>query len=267
MGLVVAGLILVGVLGAWRGTAAAPVRTVRPSTGGLVDQLRIVAAAKDFRLLLGTFVLQALATGAMLAGVDYVARHVLGRASASTVLFVCFVGPALLVTPVWQRVGAARGKRWGYAASSVLLAAGALALVAARTMPTGLVYLAVALVGVGYAGAQVFPLAMLPDVAAVDAVRSGENRIGVFTGVWTAGETLGLALGPGLYAEVLALGGYVSSTDSTAAQPDSAVTAIGLGFSVVPAVLVAVSLLLLARYQLDEAAVASATAAPTREEV
>ena len=103
-------------------------------------------------------------------------------------------------------------------------------------MPTALVYLAVAVVGVGYAGAQVFPLAMLPDVAAVDAVRSGENRIGVFTGVWTAGETLGLALGPGLYAVVLALGGYVSSTDSTAAQPDSAVTAIGLGFSVVPAV-------------------------------
>ena len=267
MGLVVAGLILVGVLGAWRGTAAAPVHTVRPSTGSLLDQLRIVAAAKDFRLLLGTFVLQALATGAMLAGVDYVARHVLGRASASTVLFVCFVGPALLVTPVWQRVGAVRGKRWGYAASSVLLAAGALALVAARSMPTALVYLAVAVVGVGYAGAQVFPLAMLPDVAAVDAVRSGENRIGVFTGVWTAGETLGLALGPGLYAVVLALGGYVSSTDSTAAQPDSAVTAIGLGFSVVPAALVAVSLLLLARYRLDEAAVTSATAATTHEEV
>ena len=108
---------------------------------------------------------------------------------------------------------------------------------------------------------------MLPDVAAVDAVRSGENRIGVFTGVWTAGETLGLALGPGLYAAVLALGGYVSSTDSTAAQPDSAVTAIGLGFSVVPAVLVAVSLLLLARYRLDEAAVTGVAAATRHEEV
>ncbi|SDP63741.1 Na+/melibiose symporter [Pedococcus dokdonensis] len=266
MGLVVAALILVGVLGAWRGTAAAPTRVVPASAGGLAAQLRIVAAAKDFRMLLGTFVLQALATGAMLAGVDYVARHVLGRPGASTVLFVCFVGPALLVTPVWQRVGAVRGKRWGYAAASVLLAAGALALVAARSLPLVLVYLAVAVVGVGYAGAQVFPLAMLPDVAAVDAARSGANRIGVFTGVWTAGETLGLALGPGLYAVVLAVGGYVSSTDSTAVQPDSAVTAIGIGFSVVPAALVAVSLLLLARYRLDEAAVSGA-AVPTHEEV
>jgi Na+/melibiose symporter-like transporter len=50
-------------------------------------------------------------------------------------------------------------------------------------------------------------------------------------------------------------------------QPNSAVTAIGLGFSLVPAVLVALSLLLLARYRLDEAAVAAAAAAPTHKEV
>ncbi|GAB3439950.1 MFS transporter [Phycicoccus ginsengisoli] len=261
MGLVVAALILVGVLGAWRGTASAPVGRVAASAGGLAAQLRVVAAVRDFRLLLGTFVLQALATGAMLAGVDYVARHVLGRASASTVLFVCFVGPALLVTPLWQRVGAARGKRWGYAVASVLLGGGALALAGSRSLPLVVVYLAVAVVGVGYAGAQVFPLAMLPDVAAVDAARTGGNRTGVFTGVWTAGETLGLALGPGLYALVLAAGGYVSSTGSAAAQPDSAVRAIALGFSVVPAVLVALSLLLLARYRLDESAVAASVAA------
>ncbi len=260
MGLAIAALILVGVLGAWRGTASAPVGRVRSVGGGLGAQLRVVAASRDFRLLLGTFVLQALATGAMLAGVDYVARHVLGRASASTLLFVCFVGPALLVTPVWQRVGARRGKRWGYVAASVLLAVGALVLVAARALPEGVVYAAVALVGVGYAGGQMFPLAMLPDVASVDAARSGENRTGVFTGVWTAGETLGLALGPGLYAVVLAFGGYVSSTDSTAVQPGSAVTAIALGFSVVPAVLVLASLVLLLRYRLDETVVAEAAA-------
>ncbi|WP_269087186.1 MFS transporter [Kribbella sp. ALI-6-A] len=95
-----------------------------------------------------------------------------------------------------------------------------------------------------------FPLAMLPDVAAVDAARSGVRRAGVFTGIWTAGETLGLALGPGLYAVVLALGGYVSSTDRSAVQPGSAVNAIVLGLSLVPAVLIALSLFSLTRYKL-----------------
>mgnify|MGYP000873093474 FL=1 len=113
-----------------------------------------------------------------------------------------------------------------------------------------LILLAVAVVGVGYAGAQLFPLAMLPDVAAADAARTGQNRVGVFTGVWTAGETLGMALGPGLYGALLALGGYVSSTDAAAAQPDSAITAIVVGFSALPAALVLASLLLLRRYRL-----------------
>jgi Na+/melibiose symporter-like transporter len=103
-----------------------------------------------------------------------------------------------------------------------------------------------------------FPLAMLADAAAVDAMRTGANRVGVYTGVWTAGETLGLALGPFVYAAVLALGGYVSSTTGTAHQPDSALTAIGWGFTVVPAVLVALSLFFVTRYRLDEAEVARA---------
>ena len=179
--------------------------------------------------------MQALATGCMLAGVDYLASDVLDRKGATTILFVCFVGPALLLTPAWSAIGARIGKKQGYLVSSLILAAGALLGVLARTAPFGVVVAAVALVGVGYAGAQVFPLAMLPDAAAVDARRTGSSRVGVYTGVWTAGETLGLALGPGLFALVLALGGYRSSTDGDVAQPDTALTAITLGFSVLPA--------------------------------
>ncbi|WP_139977575.1 MFS transporter [Nocardioides litoris] len=254
MGFVVALVILVGVLGAYLGTRDAPVGTVEPGPGGLRDQLRVVAGAPAFRALLVTWVLQALATGCMLAGVDYLAGDVLGRDGAATILFACFVGPALLLTPVWARLGDRVGKRRGYAAASVVLAAGAVLAATARVAPTGVVVAAVALVGIGYAGCQVFPLAMLPDVAAADAAATGENRTGVYTGVWTAGETLGLALGPGLFALVLALGSYRSSTTGDLVQPDSALTAITLGFSVLPALLVVASLWWLARYRLDDAA-------------
>ena len=151
----------------------------------------------------------------MLAGVDYVSRWVLGRPGAATILFVCFVGPALLLTPVVERVGqrsarsAATSPRRSCSRSRRCCSSWS------RVGAAWWVYVATALVGVGYAGAQVFPIAMLPDAAAVDARRTGENRAGVFTGVWTAGETLGLALGPGVFALVLALGGYVSAD-----QPD-----------------------------------------------
>jgi glycoside/pentoside/hexuronide:cation symporter, GPH family len=259
MGVAMALLIAVGVVSAYRGTRHAPLGAVEAGPGTLRDQLRIVAGARDFRFLLTTFVVQALATGCMLAGVDYMATDVLDRRGATTVLFVCFVGPALLLTPAWAALGARLGKKQGYLASSVVLAAGALLAVVSRSAPFGLVVGAVVLIGIGYAGCQVFPLAMLPDAAAVDARRTGSSRVGVYTGVWTAGETLGLALGPGLFALVLAAGGYRSSTDGDVPQPDSALTAITLGFSVLPALLVVVSLVWLVRYalgseQVDEAA-------------
>ena len=197
-----------------------------------------------------TFVVQALATGCMLAGVDYLATDVLGKKGAGTILFVCFVAPALLLTPLWSRYGARFGKKQGYLLSSVILAGGALLNVSAQEAPSVVVFVATALVGVGYAGAQVFPLAMLPDAAAVDAQRTGSGRVGVYTGVWTAGETLGLALGPGLFAVVLTIGSYRSSTDGDVAQPDSALDAITLGFSVLPAALILLSLIWLVRYSL-----------------
>ena len=248
MGLFVAVLIAAGAIGAWWGTRAAPVAVVPAAPGGLRSQLALVAGNPDFRSLLITFVIQALATGAMLAGVDYVARHVLRSAGAGSLLFVCFVAPAIACTALWERVGARVGKKRGYAAASLVLAAGALALTSARSVPSVVVFLAVAVVGVGYAGTQMFPLAMLPDVAAEDAERSGANRVGVFTGVWTAGETLGMALGPFVYGLALAAGGYVSSTDSAAVQPESAVLAIVLGFSIVPALLTVGSLFILQGY-------------------
>ena len=93
---------------------------------------------------------------------------------------------------------------------------------------------------------------MLPDAVAVAAEESGRQRAGSFTGVWTAGETVGFAAGPALVLLVLALTGFVSSSGADVPQPDSAVTGVLLAFTVLPALLVAVSMPLIARYRLDE---------------
>ncbi|WP_370614270.1 MFS transporter [Mumia sp. Pv 4-285] len=267
MGVYIGVVLLLGVLGAYVGTRRAPDYGVATAGGTMRDQLRLVAQAPDFRNLLITFVFQALGVGAMLAGVAYASDNLLDGGGAATFLFVAFVGPALVVTPLWERLAARRGKRYGYVVASGFLVLGMLGLLVTLSATPSLAYAAAAVVGIGYAGAQVFPMAMIPDVAAEHAARTGENRIGVFTGVWTAGETLGLAIGPGLYALVLALGGYVSSRGETdVAQPDSAVTAIALGISVVPAIIVALSLLWLRRYTLDDRRAALGEPTPTTQE-
>ncbi|MGW5671389.1 MFS transporter [Micromonospora sp. NPDC003776] len=252
MGLFVAALIVVGTVGAFLGTRAAPAGTVGASEPSLRAQLAVAGRNRPFRLLLVCFVVQSAGVATVLAGVKYFADQVLrDPRTGPTLLFACFVGPALLVMPVWTRVGARFGKRAGLVVASLLFAAGALALVASPALPAAAVYAVVALIGVGYAGQQVFALAMLPDCIAYDTARTGRRQAGVFTGLWTAGETFGLALGPGLYGLVLQLSGYVSSaTGVAAAQSAGARLGVLLGFTALPAVLVALPVLLLRGYTL-----------------
>jgi Na+/melibiose symporter-like transporter len=222
------------------------------SEGRLGATLAQAWRSRPFRVLLVGFVVQALGIGVMLAGVPYYSRQVLGDPAAGSLLFAALVGPAILVMPLWLRAGRRLGKRTGLLLASGLFTVGAAALAVGDAGGTGLVVALVVLVGIGYAGMQMFPLSMLPDVIAADESASGERRAGVFTGVWTAAETLGLAIGPGLLGGLLALAGYVSSTgDEVVEQSSSAVTAVTLGFSVIPAVLVLTSLPVLARYRLS----------------
>lgn len=252
MSVFVAGLLAIGMLGAVVGTSRAPTLTHTTSDGSLVASLRVARGNRPFVILLAVYVAQALATGIMLAGVPYYARYTLGDSEANTVLFACLVAPAVLVMPLWLRVARRLGKRAGLTAASAVFATAAGLLALGGAVPVVLVFLLVAAVGVGYAGMQMFPLAMLPDTIAADERQSGHRRAGVFTGVWTAGETLGLALGPGVLALLLAFGGYVSSTATEeVAQPGSALAVVRLGFSLLPALLVLATLPLVRRYQDD----------------
>ncbi|MBD5787181.1 MFS transporter [Cellulosimicrobium terreum] len=212
-----------------------------------VDALR---RSRPFRMLLGAFLLQAVATGLMLAGAAYVAPHVLGDPGAVSLLFAALVAPALLCMPLWARLARA-GKDRAFVLATVLFAVAAASMVVLVWAPGPWVYVPTALAGVAYAGMQALPLAMLPDVIEQDAATHGAGRGGAFGGVWTAGETTGMALGAAVMSVVLAVSGYVSSTaDVQVDQPASAVTGIALAFSVVPAVLVALSLVPLLRYGL-----------------
>ncbi|QFZ19892.1 MFS transporter [Saccharothrix syringae] len=245
MGAAVAAVMVVGTLVTVAGTRGVPVARRTSTAAAPRDLLAAVRGSRPFRLLLAVFVVQAVGLGTMLAGVDYFARLVLRDQGWQPVLFAGFVGPALLVMPLWQRVGRRWGKRAGLVCSSLVFALAVLGLPASPVLPVAVVLALMAVVGVGYAGMQVFPLAMLPDVITAEEERVGATRAGLFSGVWTAGETLGLALGPGVYGLVLALGGYAASTDGSAVQSSGAVTAALLGFTVVPAVLAVVALPLL----------------------
>lgn len=251
---IVAGLVIgIGMLIASRSAVTVP--TVERQKSSIAENYRtglaVLRRSQPFRALLLTFALQGLATGIMLAGAQYVARWVLGDEGSVDVLFASLIAPALLFAPVWQGIARRIGKERGFVIASVLFGIAALSLVGMVWAPGAWIFVSVGLAGAGYAGMQSLPMAMLPDVISHDAATSGPGSAGSFGGVWTAGETTGMALGATALTIVLALTGYAESRGTElVTQSSTAITGIVLAFSAVPAVILALSLVSFSRYRL-----------------
>ena len=259
MGLVMAAIIVVGAVGAYVGTRSAPIGRVEPGAGSLRDQLRIVAAARDFRLLLATYVVQALATGCMLAGVDYLAEDVLDQSGATTILFVCFVGPALVLTPAWAALGARIGKRTGYVLASGVLSLGGARLGDGAVGARGR--------GVRRGRGRRLRLRGLPGLPPRDAAgRGGRGRAPdglepgrrLHRGVDRGRDPRPRARARPVRARARDRGLRVVDRPATWSSRTRRSPRSRYGFSVLPAVLVLLSLWSLSRYRLDAREVALA---------
>lgn len=254
MGVAAGALLGAGMLAAWaiapRGHPGATVDSV--AVHRFSDTVTAVRSSGPFRVLLTAFALQALATGTMLGGAQYVATYLLGSEGSVAILFAALVGPAVAVMPLWLRLVRRWGKQRAFLLASALFLAATMTLAALVVTAGPWVYPVVAIAGIGYAGMQMLPMSMLPDVITDHEQRTGGVvRAGMFSGVWTAAETVAMALGPALVLLILAATGFVSSSGAgPAAQSTSALTGIAVAFTAAPAVLVAASMLVLRRYRL-----------------
>lgn len=257
MGGVLGLVLLTGTLAAAsnapRGTGARP----RPTAMTFRQQAAVARASRPFRRLLGVHLAQTLATGIMLGSAQYFATYRLHDSKATTALFGCLILPLLLTAPVWHAAGRRLGPGRGLLSAICLFVAGSSLLLATPVVPRLLVYGCVAVCGVGYAGMQTFAVAMLSDVIAEDAREQGEghSRGGAFTGLWTAAEVIGAGAGPALFSGLLAVTGFVSSSaEHRAAQPGAALTAILLGVSLLPALVLLPAAVCAARLARDRGA-------------
>lgn len=218
---------------------------------------RALKRSQPFRALLLTFLLQGLATGLMLAGAQYVATWVLESEDAVTFLFIALIAPALLAAPLWGVIANRIGKERGFTWASIIFGLAVLSLLGLLWAPGDWVYIPVAIAGAAYAGMQSLPMAMLPDVISHDAAAHGDGQAGTFGGMWTAGETTGMALGATVLTVVLAIAGYAESVSGEhVVQSASSIAGIVVSFSVVPAALIGLSLISLARYRLRKGTIA-----------
>ena len=254
MGVVVGVLLVVSTVVCWSMLRRTKSYTQAETEPTIKERFSAVRENRWFLLLMLTFVAQALGVGAMLAAVPYLATYILGGGELQrTLLFVCLVGPAIIVMPVWSMVSRRVGKHRGFLMSSAVFVTAAVVCSSAAAFRTRPSTCWSQWWAWRMRGCRCSPLAMLPDTVAADAAVHGQQRAGVFTGVWAAAETVSLALGPAVVGLILAVTGFISSSgDETVTQPGSALTGIVLSFSLFPAAMLLLSLPSLLRYDLTE---------------
>lgn len=171
----------------------------------------IAEGAARFWRLTAVYLLQLLGVGAITALTPYWIVHVAGRAEGDAGLAL---GAMFLMTIVTVPLWMAAIRRWG--ADRALMASAAMFGGAALLLALpggGPMLAAYAALGIPFAGIQVAAFALVAH--AIHAL-PGE-REGLFTGIWTAGEKSGLAVGAALAGFGLQLGGFVSAAPEQAA--------------------------------------------------
>ncbi|MEV4547582.1 MFS transporter [Nonomuraea wenchangensis] len=252
MALTIAVILLLAMLGSFFGTARAPM-TGAPEAdrGDWREQLAAIRGNRPFLWLTVLACTQMLAVSMMLAAAPYFATYTIGDPKATQTLFAALVGPILLTMPLWVRLAKRFDKRGAMVLAASLFAAGTAAAMATPLFGALWAHVTILFVGVGYAGLQLLQFSMLADVIAVDAAETGKRRAGVLTGLWTAIESGVSSFGALIFGVVLSLGGFVESQpDAPVRQPDSAVTAVLIGQTTIPALIILASVLVTLKYRL-----------------
>lgn len=211
------------------------------------EQLALAFSNKPLIALIAVFLLQMAGVGGLIALLPYFVSYILRQpGSVFTLGFVVMTVASVLAMPLWVRMARRRGKAGPFALALLIFAAMNLAMgTLSSDVPLAAFYALTAVMGLGFAGTQLFPFAMLPDAIDHDIERSGLRREGAVSGVWIATEGVGMALGGLLAGVILDAFGFVESMTGQAVQPASALIGIRVGFSVLPAAMILAALAVL----------------------
>ncbi|WP_229826377.1 MFS transporter [Nocardiopsis terrae] len=250
MGLMMAAVLVLSMLGSVVGTRRAPHPVFQPRSEGLPAQLRVAFGHRDFRVLFPANLLMAVASGTMVAGVPYVTANVMGEPAYTSILMVCVLVPLMAAAPLWKRLSVRVDKRRAAGCSALVFVLGGVGLFLIPVLGVPGAVASSVLVGVGLSGTMMLPASMLADCLATDD-GSGRRQGGVLSGVWTSGEAMAQAVGTGLLSLSLALSGYVESgSGEVVQQSETALRGMLVGSSLVPAAVMLCCLVPLVFYRM-----------------
>jgi GPH family glycoside/pentoside/hexuronide:cation symporter len=173
----------------------------------------------------------------------YIEYQLLMKAESFMVMGLMLVCVTIAL-PFWQWIGRKIDKGPAYGFGMLI---GGIAVVLTFFLPhqsTPLIYVIAVLAGFGFSAQWIFPWAMVADVGDYDRLATGQQRSGVYYGIWGLATKISEALALAAVGWILTGYGYVPNVEQT----PYALLGIRLFFGLVPAACIFIALPLLFKY-------------------
>lgn len=244
MGLILAVLIIGFLLVTFFGTRETISEDVLPEQNFL-KTLKEILSLREFRLILGLFLLNMTGLDVFMALVIFFLKDVLLIPEEMTFIIMGLpLISAVGAVPFWIYLGEKLGKPKAYIHGVILFS---FMLILFNTVPRGSIILSMifaVLVGISISALQVLPFAILPDIVEIDELKNGVRREGAFYGISTFLYKTASALAVAGVSGILGLFGY--SEGNFLHQSKTALTAIRVTFTLGPVLFLLFSLFLAA---------------------
>ncbi len=173
----------------------------------------------------------------------YIEYQLLMKAETTLVMGLMLVCVTISL-PFWQWVGRKMDKGPAYALGMLVGGAAVILTFFLPHQSTPLIYVVSVLAGFGFSAQWIFPWAMVADVADYDRAETGEQRSGMYYGVWGLATKISEMLAFAGVGWILAGFGYVANIEQT----PHALFGIRLFFGLIPAAVILAALPLLFKY-------------------
>lgn len=216
-------------------------------------QFIAVFKTKPFAVLTLVKLLQFVVLATVLASAPYFFMFVMKKSASELGTYMgLFSLSGIVAIPFIRLFIKPAGKRNAYIIFLLLYSFGLFSwFIWTPAEPVVFFYIRAVLIGVVSTGTLFCALSLLPDTMEYDRLTSGISREGTMSGVFTLVEKFASAVGPLVVGVLLQISGLITSRDASTIQPESALNAIHLAASVIPAMITLLCIPVLLKYKLS----------------
>lgn len=164
---------------------------------------------KPFRLVMFPYALHIIGITIVQGALIYYFKYIYNAEGQFQLALGIFLAGVFVSIPLWTVISKRIGKKLSYNLGMGLFAAVVIAFFfVGKGRGVEVMYITMAIAGLGNSTNYVMPYAILPDVTELDYANTGVRREGVFYGLWNFTLKAGQALASGMVLWVLAAFGY-----------------------------------------------------------